>query len=165
MKLIVSADENWGIGQNNQLLVRIPDDMAFFREVTAGKAVVMGRKTLESLPGGILKGRANLVLTHDKNYKKDGAVIVHSLEELHEQLGQYASDDIFIIGGESVYRQLLDECDMAYVTKIDFAYSADAYFPDLDKEPEWALTQEGGEQTYFDIIYHFRTYEKKKVHG
>lgn len=161
MKLIVSADENWGIGSNNQLLVHIPDDMRLFREATTGKVVVMGRKTRESLPNGTLEGRVNIVLTHDQNYKAGNAVIVHSLEELYQELEQYDTNDVFVIGGSSVYRQLLDECDTAHVTKIDFAYSADTYFPNLDEASEWELVAESEEQTYFDIIYYFRTYEKR----
>ncbi len=161
MTLIASADKNWAIGSNNQLLVRIPDDMRFFREMTMGKAVVMGRKTKESLPEGILPGRTNIVLTHDKDYKAKGAVIVHSLDELHKELEKFDTQDVFVIGGESVYRQLLDECDTAHITKIDFAYSADAYLPNLDKQPQWELTAESEEQTYFDIIYYFRRYERK----
>lgn len=160
MKLIVSADENWGIGSNNQLLVHIPEDMRLFREMTTGKVVVMGRKTRESLPSGTLEDRVNIVLTHDQNYKAGNAVIVNSLEELHQELEQYDANDVFVIGGSSIYGQLLDECDTAYVTKIDFAYSADAYFPNLDEAPEWELVAESEEQTYFDIIYHFRTYKK-----
>lgn len=161
MNLIVSADENWGIGSRNQLLVRIPDDMRFFREMTEGKVVVMGRKTRESLPNGTLADRINIVLTHDPNYKAGSAVIVHSLEELHQELERYNTNDVFVIGGSSVYRQLLDECDTAHVTKIDFAYSADAYFPNLDEDPKWELAAESEEQTYFDIIYYFREYKKR----
>lgn len=161
MNLIVSADENWGIGSKNQLLVRIPDDMHFFREATMGKVVVMGRKTKESLPNGILEGRVNLVLTHDKNYQAKDAVVLHSMQELHEKLKQYDTGSVFVIGGESIYRQLLCLCDTAYVTKIDFAYNADTYFPNLDELPEWELVKESEEQTYFDIIYFFRIYKKK----
>jgi len=163
MNLIVSADKNWGIGSSNQLLIRIPDDMRFFREMTAGKVVVMGRKTRESLPNGILAGRVNFVLTHDKNYQAGSAAVVHSLEELHSRLEKYDTDDLFVIGGSSVYCQLLDECDTAYVTKIDFAYSADAYFPNLDENPDWELVAESEEQTYFDVIYFFRKYKKRNV--
>lgn len=161
MNVIVSADENWGIGSNNQLLVHIPDDMRFFREMTTGKVVVMGRKTRESLPNGTLENRVNIVLTHDPNYKAENAVLVHSLDELHQKLEQYDTNDVFVIGGSSVYRQLLDECDTAHVTKIDFAYSADAYFPNLDEASEWELAAESEEQTYFDIIYYFRKYKKR----
>lgn len=165
MNLIAAVDRNWGIGNHGQLLVSIPDDMKFFRKCTAGKVVVMGRKTMESLPGGILKDRTNIILTHDKSYQADGAVIVHSLEELYRQLAQYDTNDVFVIGGESIYRQLLDVCDTAHITKIDFAYHADAYFPNLDEKAEWEITRESEEQTYFDLIYYFLQYEKKKNHG
>lgn len=161
MNLIASADENWGIGCNGRLLLRIPDDMRFFREMTTGKVVVMGRKTRESLPEGILTGRVNIVLSHDKSYQVKGAVVVCSLEELYRELEKYDTGDVFVIGGESVYRQLLDRCDTAYVTKIAFAYSADAYFPNLDEKPEWELVSESEEQTYFDIIYYFLRYERR----
>lgn len=160
MNVIVSADQNWGIGNNNQLLVRIPDDMRRFRELTMGKVIVMGRKTRESLPNGILDGRVNMILTHDKHYKVKGAITVNSLDELDRQLTQYPADDVFLIGGEQIYHQLLAKCSLAYVTKIDFAYSADAYFPNLDQQPEWHLIKESEEQTYFDIVYHFQIYQR-----
>ncbi|MDD6306792.1 MAG: dihydrofolate reductase, partial [Clostridiales bacterium] len=90
MNLIVAVDKNWAIGKNNELLVRIPADQKFFRETTTGKVVVMGRKTLESFPNGLpLKKRTNIVLTHDKNYKVPDAIIVHTMEELHEELKKY----------------------------------------------------------------------------
>ena len=123
MNLIAAVDKNWAIGRNNKLLVSIPDDMKFFRETTTGKVVVMGRKTLESFPGKKpLKNRVNIVLTGDRSYQADGAVIVHDMEELHEELKKYPSEDIYVIGGESIYKQLLDECDVAHITKIDYAY-------------------------------------------
>lgn len=163
MNLIVAVDKNWAIGNNNQLLVRIPADMKFFRETTTGKVVVMGRKTLESFPNGLpLKNRTNIVLTHDKNYRVQGAIIVNSMEELHEELKKYNSEDIYVIGGETIYRQLLDECDVAHITKINFAYDADAYFPNLDEKPEWKITADSEEQTYFDLEYFFYKYERVK---
>lgn len=163
MNLIAAVDENWAIGKNNQLLVRIPADQKFFREMTTGKVVVMGRKTLESFPNGQpLKNRTNIVLTHNKDYAVKDAVVVHSMDELHEELKKYDSDDVFVIGGEKVYEQLLDECDVAHITKIDFAYDADAYFPNLDQNPDWEITGDSEEQTYFDLEYYFYRYEKKK---
>lgn len=163
MNLIAAVDENWAIGKNNQLLVSIPADMKFFRTTTTGKVVVMGRKTLESFPNGLpLKNRTNIVLTHDKSYKVKDAIIVYSMEELREELKKYDTDDIYVLGGESIYRQLVDECDVAHITKIDFAYDADAYFPNLDEKPDWELTADSEEQTYFDLIYHFLKYEKVK---
>lgn len=163
MNLIAAVDENWAIGKNNQLLVSIPADMKFFRTTTTGKVVVMGRKTLESFPNGLpLKNRTNIVLTHDRSYRVKDAIIVYSMDELWEELKKYDSDDIYVIGGESIYRQLVDACDVAHITKIDFAYDADAYFPNLDEKPDWELTADSEEQTYFDLIYHFLKYEKVK---
>ncbi len=161
MNLIAAVDENWAIGNKNQLLVRIPADQKFFRETTTGKVVVMGRKTLESFPNGLpLKNRTNIVLTHDLDYRVKDAVVVHSMEELHEELEKYASEEIYVIGGETVYRQLLDECDVAHITKIAFSYDADAYFPNLDERPEWRIAADSEEQTYFDLEYFFYRYER-----
>ena len=161
MNLIAAVDENWAIGNKNQLLVRIPADQKFFRETTTGKVVVMGRKTLESFPNGLpLKNRTNIVLTHDPDYRVKDAVVVHSMEELHEELEKYASEEIYVIGGETVYRQLLDERDVAHITKIAFSYDADAYFPNLDERPEWRIAADSEEQTYFDLEYFFYRYER-----
>lgn len=108
MKAILSADRNWGIGYQNKLLVSIPSDMRFFREMTEGKVIVMGRKTLESFPNGLpLKKRINVVLTHDRSYQVKDAVIVHDKEELLEELKKYREDDVFVVGGGSVYELLL----------------------------------------------------------
>lgn len=161
MNLIVAVDKNWAIGSKNQLLVRIPADQKFFREMTTGKVVVMGRKTLESFPNGLpLKNRTNIVVTRDKDYQVPDAIIVHDMDELHEELKSYPSESIFVIGGETIYRQLLDECDVAYVTKIDYAFDADAYFPNLDEMTAWSVTESGEEQTYFDLEYYFYKYER-----
>lgn len=132
MNIIVAVDKNWAIGKENKLLVSIPADMKFFRSTTTGKVVVMGRKTLESFPNGLpLKNRTNIVLTKDKNYKVKDAIIVHSIEEALEELKNYASEDVYVIGGDSIYAQMLPYCDTAHVTKIDFGYEADAWFPNL----------------------------------
>ena len=163
MNLIAAVDKNWAIGCKNKLLVSIPADMKFFRETTVGKVVVMGRKTLESFPNGMpLKKRTNIVLTHDKTYTVPDAILVHSMEELHEELKKYPSEDIYVIGGETIYKQLLDECDVAHITKIDYEFEADAYFPNLDELPDWKITQDSEEQTYFDLEYYFYKYEKTK---
>ena len=122
MKIIVAADKNWGIGKDNKLLVSIPADMKMFRQETTGKVCVMGRKTLESFPGGLpLKNRTNIVLTRNENYKVKDAIIVHSIEELMEELKKYPAEDVYCIGGDTIYKQLLPYCDVAQVTKIDFA--------------------------------------------
>lgn len=163
MNIIVAVDSNWAIGNKNKLLVRIPNDMKYFREETIGKVVVLGRKTLETFPQGQpLKNRTNIILSADKSYQVKDAIVVNSVEELMEELKKYASEDIYIIGGESIYRQLLPYCDTVHVTKIDHAYEADAYFPDLDKDSGWEITAYSDEQTYFDIAYTFLKYERKK---
>ncbi|MCI8616055.1 MAG: dihydrofolate reductase [Lachnospiraceae bacterium] len=163
MNLIVAVDENWAIGNHNELLITIPADHKFFRQETSGKVVVLGRKTLETFPQGLpLKNRVNIIMSANKAYKVKDAAVVHSLEELLEELKQYATEDVYVVGGESIYRQLLPYCDVAHVTKIDHAYAADAYFPNLDKMPKWEITADSEEQTYFDITYHFLKYERKK---
>lgn len=161
MNTIVAADRNWGIGKDNKLLVSIPADMKFFRQETIGKVVVMGRKTLESFPGGMpLAGRTNIVLTRNMDYRVKGAQMVHSRQELLKELKKYPSEDIYVIGGDSVYKMMLPLCDTAYVTKIDFAYEADSYFPNLDQMEEWEIAASSEEQTYFDLEYSFVRYER-----
>ena len=163
MNLIAAVDENWAIGNQGKLLVSIPNDMKHFREETTGKVVVLGRKTLQTFPQGMpLKNRTNIILSRDEGYAVKDAVVVHSVEELLEELKQYDSGDVYIIGGESVYRQLLPYCDTAHVTKIDHAYQADAYFPNLDRDPNWEVTADSEEQTYFDIPYRFLQYQRKR---
>lgn len=161
MNIIVAVDKNWAIGKDNELLVSIPADMKFFRETTMNKVVVMGRKTLESFPGGQpLKKRTNIVLTKNQNYHVEGGTVVHNIEELLEELKKYNSEDIYVIGGDSIYHQMLPYCDTAHITKIDHAYEADSYFPNLDKMPEWRIEADSEEQTYFDLEYHFLLYKK-----
>lgn len=163
MNLIVAADENWAIGNKNELLIRIPADHRFFREETTGKVVVLGRKTLETFPQGLpLKNRTNIILSSNPDYKVKDATVVHSVEELLKELKKYPDESIYIIGGESIYRQMLPYCNVAHVTRIDRSYEADAYFPDLDKMPEWEITADSDEQVYFDTTYRFIKYERKQ---
>lgn len=162
MNLIAAVDANWGIGNKGKLLIQIPDDMKYFRYMTTGHVVVMGRKTLESFPNKRpLPDRTNIVLTANPKYEVKGAAVVHSIEELKELLQGYDSEDIFVIGGETIYRQMLPMCDAAYITKIDFSYEADAHFPDLDAEDAWVMSEESEEQTYFNVCYTFCKYERR----
>lgn len=162
MNVIAAVDANWAIGYKNDLLVRIPHDQKWFQQVTTGKVIVMGRKTLETFPNGLpLKNRVNIVLTNSLDFKVKGAVIVNDIESLMKELEKYNSEDVFVIGGESVYSQLIDKCDTAYITKIDYKYQADRYFPNLEKMEEWVLESESDEQTYFDLLYTFNTYVKR----
>lgn len=163
MNIITAVDRNWAIGSKNDLLIRIPNDHKHFREETTGKVVVLGRKTLETFPQGLpLKNRTNIILSSNPQYQAKDAIVVHSIDELLEELKAYRDEDIYVIGGESVYRQLLPYCNVAHITKIDHAYEADAYFPDLDEDEEWEITADSEEQTYFDIAYEFVKYERRK---
>ena len=163
MNLIAAVDNNWAIGNKGQLLVRIPADHRMFRQETLGKVIVYGRKTLETFPmAQPLDRRTNIVLSKNPNYKVNNALVVHSIDELLEELKQYPSEDIYIIGGESIYRQMLPYCDTAHITKVDYSYQADAFFPNLDKDPEWEITADSDEQTYFDLDYTFVRHERKK---
>lgn len=163
MNVIAAVDNNWAIGYQGSLLVRIPSDQKMFREMTEGKVIVMGRKTLETFPQKQpLKNRVNIVLSRDKGYTVKDAVVVHSIKELMDELKKYDDNDIFVVGGASVYEQMLPYCDTAHITKIDYAYQADAHFPNLDVMPEWELTADSDEQTYFNLEYYFLKYQRKK---
>lgn len=163
MNLIVAVDRNWAIGRDGRLLVNIPADQQMFMRETMGKTVVMGRKTLESLPGKQPLGkRENIVLSRSPGYRVKNAIVCGSFEETARLLEERRPEDVFIIGGQSIYRQFLPLCDTAHVTWVDYVYDADTFFPDLDKNPEWQLEEESDEQTYFDLCYSFRRYVRKK---
>lgn len=164
MKAIVAVDLNWGIGCKGNLLQRIPEDMKFFKQMTLGKVVVMGRETFESLPGKEpLKDRVNIVLSKNENFKNEKLTICRSLDELFQELKQYNLDDVIIIGGESIYTQLLPYCTEAYVTKIESEYLADKYFIDLGKEENWELVAAGDLKNYNTIHYSFLKYVNNKI--
>lgn len=161
MKLIVAVDKNWAIGNKGKLLVSIPEDMKFFRETTTGNVVVMGKNTLLSFPGARpLKNRENIVIALEKDFQAEGATVVYSIEEALEEIQKYDSDKVYVIGGGSIYKQMLPYCDTAYVTYMNYAYEADTFFPNLDEDSRWELAEESEEQTYFDIEYYFRTYRR-----
>ena len=161
MILIAAADKKWGIGNKNELLVHIPADQKFFRETTTGKTVVMGRKTLESLPGGKpLKDRTNIVLSATPGYNPEGVTVCADKESLLEEIKKYPEDSVFLIGGAKVYEELLPYCNKALITRIDQVFEADKFMPDLDTLSEWEITDSSEEQTYFDMVYHFLTYER-----
>ncbi len=160
MKIIASCDKNNAIGKNNKLLVSIPSDMKRFREITTGNVVVMGRKTLESFPNqGPLENRINIVLTKDISFKMKGVIAVHSMEELEAELSKYDSDRIYVIGGATVYEQLIDKCDTLLITRIDYAYEADTFFPKID-ESKWKIVSESEEQIYFNLEYTYVEYKR-----
>lgn len=144
MQLIAAVSENWGIGKDNDLLFNIPQDMKFFREMTSGKIVVLGRKNLESFPGGKpLRNRTNIVLSKNPEFKCDGAIVCSGIEELLSL--PYDHDDIFVIGGEAIYRQMLKYCDTCYITKVYETVPADKFMVNLDLSDEWHLAEESEE--------------------
>ena len=166
MKAIVAVDQKWGIGKDGKLLVRLPGDMKNFRSLTTGNVVVMGRKTLESMPGGLpLPNRETWVLTRNESYEAPCQVF-HTLQALldvartdEDEYGE-GGFTVYVCGGANVYRQLLPYCDEAIVTKIDAVFPADSFFPDLDMNPSWELVNESEPLEDNGIRYRFCTYRQ-----
>jgi dihydrofolate reductase len=159
MQLIVAVDRNWAIGQGGDQLVYIPADLKRFQALTLGHSVILGRKTLATFPGGRpLKGRRNLILSRDPNFAPEGAERYADLDALLAQ----APQDAFVIGGASVYQALLDRCDTAYVTKIDRAYPADCWFPNLDEDPAWTAEEESEVQHHEGLAFRYVTYRRAR---
>ena len=147
MNLIVAVDRNWGIGYRGELLARLRADMKHFAALTTGRVVVLGSKTLLTFPGKRpLKNRTNIILSRREDFNPEGAFVVHSEAELLDELKKHKLEDVFVIGGESVYKLLLPYCDRAYVTRFDKAFVADAYCPDLLASGEWELISCGEPQ-------------------
>ena len=184
MKAILSADINWGIGCDGKLLQRVPEDMKFFVKMTTGKVVIMGRETFESLPGKQpLKDRVNIVLSKNSEYDahicnqtgksvddtgsnpvcSEKLIICHSITELFERLKAYSPEDIFVIGGQSIYTQLLPYCTEVYITRFEKEFEADRHFPDLDKMENWELAEESEPQYYNGMGFRFLKYINKSV--
>ncbi len=162
MRAIFHADRKWGIGKDNALMFSLPLDMRFFRETTRGKVVVMGRNTLRSLPDGKpLKGRVNIVLSFAETF--EGVVNVHSLSETLSAVAAYPEEDVFVIGGASVYRLLLPYCSEVLVTKVDADGGADVFVPDLDADPAFELVQESAPISDGGYSLKFCTYRNRNV--
>ena len=163
MKAIVVVDKNWGIGRNNDLLFRLPADMKHFREMTSGKVVVMGSNTLLSFPEGKpLKNRTNIVLWPDGE-KREDCTVVASLGELFAEIKKYNSDKVFVIGGAMMYKTLLPYCDEVLVTRVEAVGGADAYFENLDNNPDFELAYCSQPQETNGYIIRFTTYKNKNV--
>lgn len=158
MNLIVAIDEKNGIGKNNNLLTHIPEDMKFFKEKTTGNVVIMGRKTLESFPNKKpLPNRVNIVITGDKEYKVNGAIVVSSIDEAISKANKFEKE-IFVIGGASIYRQMLEYCDTLYVTQIYNTFDADTFFPELLNE--WNIEDLSEIKEYKDVKFQFKKYTR-----
>ncbi len=163
MLQVVAVDNNWGIGNEGNLLFRISEDLKNFRRITEGKTVILGRKTLATFPKGApLKNRRNVILSRDASYSVEGAEVVRSVEEAAELLKNENTDNVVVIGGESIYRQMLPLCDTAIVTKIDAsAEKSDKFFPNLDEDENWFLAEESEVMEENGIKFKFCTYKRK----
>ena len=159
LSIIVAVAKNGAIGLNNQLLYRLPNDLKRFKALTSGQTVLMGRKTLQTLPGGKgLPKRRNVVLTTDRDFVAENVETVHTLAGAVFAAGA----DAFVIGGGSIYRQMLPFCDTAYITKVHVTPESDTFFPDLDKDPAWILAEvlQSGEEN--GIAYDILLYRRKE---
>ena len=166
MNCIVACDRNWGIGKDGHLLCHLSGDLKYFKEMTMGKTVVMGRVTLESLPGGHgLPGRRNIVLTRNPEYEAEGAEVVHSMEELDEALKDTPTDDVFVIGGANIYDMMVLRCRNVYVTKVDEEFEADRHFRDLDKSRRFEIAERSEYMEEDGIRYQFVKYVKVPPEG
>lgn len=162
MKAILHVDRQWGIGKSNGLMFKIPEDMKFFRETTTGKVVVMGSNTLKSFPGGNpLKNRTNIVL-FPGGEKRGDCTVVGSLDELFSELKKYPDDDIYVIGGAMMYKTLLSYCSEVLVTKVDAVGGADAFFENLDENPNFVLAYESPVTVTNGYEIKFTTYKNLK---
>ena len=170
MKLVVAVDKNWGIGNKGGLLAHVRADLRYFQSLTKGNVVVLGSKTLATFPNGMpLKNRENIILSRKSDFSPEGATVVHSLDELLECVKNYDTENVFVIGGSTVYDLLLDYCDTAYVTKFDKEFESDAFFRNLDESPEWELSSIGETQvsnpetdTVSDMEFAFCVYKRKQ---
>lgn len=162
MECIVNVDEKWGIGREGGLLVSISDDLKRFRALTTGKTVVLGRKTLSTFPGGRpLKNRRNIILSTDKGLTIEGADVVNSTEEALELLKDLPRDEICIIGGASVYEAFLPYCRVCRLTKTFVDGKADRFFPNLDENPDWEVTEKSEILEENGVKYQYIDYVNK----
>lgn len=159
MNLIVAVSSDWGIGYKNELLFRIREDLQRFKKLTINKVVVMGHNTFKSLPGGKpLPSRTNIVLSKNDSLQIPGVITCNSMGSLKALLQNHDPREIFIIGGEKVYAQLLNYCERAYITKVEANPSADVFMTNIDKLPCWRLEQESLLKNYGEISYKFSIY-------
>ena len=159
---IVHADRQWGIGKGNDMMFSLPKDMKFFRETTLGHTVVMGGKTLRSFPNQKpLKNRVNIVLS--RGQVRDDCIIVRSYDELKMELKNRADEEIYVIGGGEVYKELLPYCHFAYVTKVDAVGGAEVFFPNLDEHADFVCVEESEPIDDNGYTIRFTKYKNEKV--
>lgn len=165
MTIICAVDQDWNIGYQGDMLCHITEDLKRFKQLTTGNIIIMGRKTLESLPQGqALAGRTNIILSKNKAYTREDTLVVHSLEALFELLGKInprGKQINYLIGGGEIISQLLPHCTQAQITKIHTTFQkADTSIPNLDQEAGWAIMKVGEEFTEKDLTYNYLTYSR-----
>ena len=163
MNFIVAVSENYGIGKDGKMLFDLKKDLKYFKEKTLNKVVVMGRKTFMSIPNAPLKNRTNIVLTTDKDFCPENVIIVHSYEELFNIIKNYKTDDVFLIGGATLYNKLIDRCYKGYITKIYKTVDADTFIDNVEKKPNWKETKTS--KTYFEngVSFEFKEFENQNL--
>ncbi|UOE77940.1 dihydrofolate reductase [Parageobacillus thermoglucosidasius] len=157
---IFAMDQNRVIGKDNRLPWHLPADLAYFKKVTMGHAVIMGRKTFQSL-GRSLPGRENVIVTRDRSFQVEGCTVLHSLEEVC-QFAVKRGDEVFIIGGAELFQATLPVADRLYITKIEASFPGDTFYPDFD-EAQWQLVSytKGIKDEKNPYDYAFIVYERK----
>lgn len=162
MNMIVAADINCGIGKDGGLLTHLSGDLKYFKEKTLGKVVVMGRKTLESLPGGKpLPGRTNIVLTSNPDFNKEGCIVVRNMDELRSKCSEYPEDMVMIIGGAMLYNALMEECESLFITKIYKEFEADTFIKNPDMLSDYKIVWQSDMQEEHGIQYRFFEYKRE----
>ena len=161
MNLIVAVSENYGIGKDDKLLFNLPRDLQYFKEKTLNKVVVMGRRTFDSLPFKPLKNRVNIVVTTDPSFFCEGVIVVHSFEELFKKLESYNDDDVFLIGGSSIYNKLMERCRLAYITKVHKSVEADSFINNVERLPNWQEIESSDVLTENSLDFEFKVFENK----
>jgi len=164
MEIIASADNNWGIGKDGDLLFTVPEDMRRFKSMTVGNIVIMGKATCLSLPKGPLPDRENVVLSRSKDFCPVGFTLLGSTEELDGWLKENRKErKVFVIGGEMLYRELLGRCEKAHITRFHSSFEADRFLPDLDADPNWELAEKENGGIQKGVAYDFCTYVRKSI--
>ncbi len=159
MNCIAAVSRDWGIGREGGLLFHISEDMKLFRRLTIGRTLILGRRCLESFPGGRpLPRRRSLVLSRDRGFTPDGAEVCRCPAEALEKIRDLDEDDVWVIGGGEIYRIFLPYCRLAYITQVDAAPEADVFFPDLTAEPGWEQRERGDLLTENGLPFRFCVY-------
>ena len=163
MNFIVAVSENYGIGKDNNLLFNLPTDLKYFKEKTLNKVVVMGRKTFDSLPFKPLKNRVNIVITTDQTFNCEGVIVVNSFEELFKVLDNYNDEDVFVIGGSTIYNKLMERCRLAYITKVHKTVNADTYITNIEEKSNWKEIQTSEVLNENNLDFEFKVFENINI--